>query len=76
MQSSYHSSETGQAIIQNLTAGGREELIVTLHPGNDSSVEIQIKEESAGVLVSSAISINQQSLQKMMQWLRAQGVAD
>jgi len=76
MQSSFHSSETGQAIIQNLTVGGKEELVVTLHPGDNSSIEIQIREDSAGGVVSSAISINQQGLQQMMQWLRTQGVAD
>ena len=77
MQSTFHESETGQAVIQNTTSVGTEQLVVTLHPGSDSSVEIQIKEDIPdNGLVSSSISINQLSLQKLVQWLREQGAVD
>jgi hypothetical protein len=79
MQSTFQASDSGQAVIRNATAMGTEQLIVTLHPGSDSSVEIQIREEVANdpnELVSSAISINQSGLQSLVQWLRAQGVVD
>jgi hypothetical protein len=77
MQSTFSESDTGQAVIQNATAVDTEQLVVTLHPGNDSSVEIQIKEDvPGGGLVSSSISINQASLQKLVQWLREQGAVD
>jgi hypothetical protein len=58
---------------------GTEKLVVTLHPGNDSSVEIQIREDLANdpnEVVSSAISINRDGLQKLVQWLREQGAVD
>ncbi|MDP3843779.1 MAG: hypothetical protein Q8Q81_14610 [Oxalobacteraceae bacterium] len=77
MQSTFHESETGQAVIQNATSVGTEQLVVTLHPGGDSSVEIQIKENIPGNgLVSSSISINQTGLQRLVQWLREQGAVD
>lgn len=77
MQSSFHASDSGQAVIRNTTAIGTEQLVVTLHPDRDSMVEIQIKEDGpGGGLVSSEISINQQGLQKLVQWLRQQGVVD
>lgn len=77
MQTSFQASDSGQAVIQNSTAIGTEKLVVTLHPEHDSSIDIQIKEETgAQDLVSSAISINQSSLQQLVKWLRAQGVVD
>jgi hypothetical protein len=77
MQSTFHQSDTGQAVIQNTTSIDTEQLVVTLHPGSDSSVEIQIKEEVPGSgMVSSSISINQPCLQKLVQWLRDQGAVD
>lgn len=79
MQSTFQASETGQAVIQNASPVGTEQLVVTLHPGNDSSIEIQIKEDVAGdpnELVSSAISINRDGLQRLVQWLREQGAVD
>jgi hypothetical protein len=79
MQSIFQASDSGQAVIRNATSMGIEQLIVTLHPGSDSAVEIQIREEVANdpnELVSSAITINQSGLQSLVQWLRAQGVVD
>jgi hypothetical protein len=79
MQSTFQASETGQAVIQNASPVGTEQLVVTLHPGSDSSIEIQIREDVAGdanELVSSSISINRDSLQKLVQWLREQGAVD
>jgi hypothetical protein len=79
MQSTFQTSDTGQAVIQNASPVGTEKLVVTLHPGNDSSVEIQIREDLANdpnEVVSSAISVNRDSLQKLVQWLREQGAVD
>jgi hypothetical protein len=79
MQSTFQTSETGQAVIQNASPVGTEKLVVTLHPGSDSSVEIQIREDVAGdpnELVSSSISINRDGLQRLVQWLREQGAVD
>lgn len=77
MQSTFRESQTGQAIIQNSSSVDTEQLVVTLHPGSDSSVEIQIREDVPGSgLISSSMSINQLSLQKLVHWLRAQGAVD
>lgn len=77
MHSTFQSSDTGQAVIQNTTDVGTDKLVVSLHHGSDSLVEIQIKEEGAGsALVSSSISINQSGLQQLVQWLREQGAVD
>ncbi len=77
MQSTFHASDSGQAVIRNTTAVDSEQLVVTLHPGSDSMVDIQIREEvSDGEQVSNTISINQPNLQKLFEWLRDQGVVD
>ncbi len=77
MQSTFHASDSGQAVIRNTTAVDKEQLVVTLHPGSDSMIDIQIKEEPlGGDLVSNSISINQPNLQKLVDWLREQGVVD
>lgn len=75
MQTTFNASPSGQAIIQNTTAAGVEKLVVNLHPGNNSMIDVQIKEETPGdgMLVSSTISINQEGLQKLVEWLRDQG---
>ena len=75
MQTTFNASPSGQAIIQNTTAAGVEKLVVNLHPGNDSLIDVQIKEETPGdgMLVSSSISINQEGMQKLVEWLREQG---
>lgn len=77
MQSTFNASSSGQAIIQNNTVAGTEQLVVSLHPGNDSSIDIQVKEDVPGSgLVASSISISQSNLQKLVQWLREQGTVD
>lgn len=77
MQSTFQASDTGQAVIQNTTAAGIEQLIVSLHPGSDSMAHVQIKEEVPGSgVVSSSISINQLNLQKLVAWLRDQGAVE
>ncbi|RJG02456.1 hypothetical protein [Noviherbaspirillum sedimenti] len=77
MHSTFQASDSGQAVIQNATAIGTEKLVVTLHPENDSSVDIQIREDAGGQdVVSSSITINQAGLQKLVQWLREQGAVD
>ena len=77
MHSTFQASDSGQAVIQNATAIGTEKLVVTLHPQGNSSVDIQIREDTGGQdVVSSAITINQDSLQALVQWLRAQGAVD
>lgn len=75
MQTTFNASPSGQAIIQNTSAAGIEKLVVNLHPGNDSMIDVQIKEETPGdgMLVSSTISINQEGMQKLVEWLREQG---
>ena len=77
MHSTFQASDTGQAIIQNPSDIGTDKLVVSLHPGNDSSVEIEIREEAPdGEFVSSSIAINQAGLQKLVHWLQQQGAVD
>lgn len=78
MQTTFHASDSGQAVIQNTTAIGTEKLVVNLHPGTDSLVDIQIREDGPGEgqMVSSTISVNQSGMQKLVAWLRDQGVVD
>jgi hypothetical protein len=77
MQSTFQASDTGQAIIQNTSSVDTEQLVFTCHPGGASSVEVQIREDVPGSgLISSAITVNRDSLQKLVQWLREQGVVD
>jgi hypothetical protein len=74
MKSTFHELELGQAVVQNATATGTEQLIVTLHPEDQSSIQIQIKENvNGGSKTSGSISINQHGLQKLFQWLREEG---
>jgi hypothetical protein len=76
MHSTFHASDSGQAVVQNTTTVGTEQLIVSLHSENDSSIEFQVKEEISGDLISVAITINQSGLQQLVQWLRERGVVD
>jgi hypothetical protein len=77
MHSTFNASDSGQAVIENASSVGTDQLVVTLHPGSDSSVEIQIKEDVSGNdMVSSSISINRAGLQQLVQWLREQGAVD
>lgn len=78
MQTTFHASDSGQAVIQNTTAIGTEKLVVNLHPGADSMIDVQIREEGPGdgMMVSSTMSINQGGLQKLVEWLREQGAVD
>lgn len=76
MQSTFRASDAGQAVIQNNTAVGTEQLVVSLHPGADSCAHIQIKEDVPGGLVSTSMSINQMNLQRLVDWLREQGAVD
>lgn len=78
MQTSFHASDSGQAVIQNATSIGTEKLVVNLHPGSDSMIEVQIREDGPddSLTVSSTISINQGGMQKLVEWLRDQGVVD
>ena len=59
MQSTFHESETGQAVIENATATGTEQLVVTLRPGRDFSAEFEFKEGILGnaLIASSGIAI-------------------
>lgn len=78
MQTSFHASDGGQAVIQNTTTIGTERLVVNLHPGSDSMIEVQIREDvpGEGLMVSSTISLNQEGMQQLVTWLRSQGVVD
>jgi hypothetical protein len=78
MQTTFQASDSGQAVIQNNTAIGTEKLVVNLHPGSDSMIDIQIREDvpGEGQMVSSSISINQSGMQQLVEWLRAQGIVD
>lgn len=78
MQSKFHESETGQAIIENVSVAGTEQLVVTLHPGRDFSAEFEFKEgiESNALIASIGIAIDRSALQKLVQWLREQGALD
>jgi hypothetical protein len=69
MPSTFHESETGQAVIENATAAGTEQLVVTLHPGRDFSVDFVFNEGMLGdaLIASSGISIDQVALQSLVQ---------
>jgi hypothetical protein len=74
MKASFHEVELGQAVLQNSTAIGTEQLIVTLKPESHASIRFQIKQntnESSSTV--SSIAIDQQGLQKLVQWLREEG---
>jgi hypothetical protein len=75
MKSTFHELELGKAVIQNATADGTEQLIVTLSPEDQSSVRIQIKKNVADAQRSAtdSITIDQHGLQKLFQWLREEG---
>jgi len=76
MQTTFHASQSGQAIVQNTTAVGVEQLVVTLHPSNDSLVEVQVKEQVGNDIVAISITINQSGLQRLVQWLREEGAVE
>lgn len=78
MRTTFHASDGGQAVIQNTTTIGSERLVVNLRPGSDSMIEVQIREDAQGEgqMVSSTISINQEEMQQLVDWLRHQGVVD
>lgn len=71
MQSTFQASDSGRAVIRNETAAGSQQLIVSLHPGADSSIGFEIREDVPGSgLVASSMSISQDRLQRLVQWLR------
>ncbi|RJF95495.1 hypothetical protein [Noviherbaspirillum saxi] len=78
MASTFHESETGQAIIENTMEAGTERLVVTLHPESGFSVDFEFHEgiEGNALIASSGISIDRAALQKLAQWLREQGALD
>ncbi|QAU32739.1 hypothetical protein [Janthinobacterium sp. 17J80-10] len=77
MHSTFQASDSGQAVIQNATAIGHEKLVVTLQTEGSSSLEFQIREDTGSQdVVSSSITINQECLQALVQWLRQQGAVD
>jgi len=75
MKSTFHELQLGTAVIQNATPEGTEQLIVTLRPEDQSSVQIQIKKNTASEHRSAtdSIAIDQHGLQKLFQWLREEG---
>jgi hypothetical protein len=78
MQSTFHGPATGQAIIENESAAGTEQLFITLHPGSHFSAKFEFKVGALGngLISSSGISIDRVALQKLVQWLREQGALD
>jgi hypothetical protein len=78
MPSTFHESETGQAVIENTTLIGSEQLVVTLHPGSDFSADFEFKEGmiEGALIASCGISIDRVALQKLVQWMREQGALD
>ena len=75
MKSTFHELDLGKAVIQNATATGSEQLIVTLQPENSSSIQFQIKDNKDGVSsTTGSIAIDQHSLRMLVQWLREEGV--
>ncbi len=77
MQSTFQTVDSRQAMIQNTTAIGHETLLVTLHPNPHAAIEIEIREDTGGAdLVSSSMSINQDGLRQLVQWLHDQEMVD
>lgn len=74
MKSTFHELELGQAVVQNATPNGTEQLIVKLSEDKESAIQVQIKENANGqTATSGSISISQHGLQKLFQWLREEG---
>jgi hypothetical protein len=78
MPSTFHESEMGQAMIENVSEAGTEQLVVTLHPGLDFSAEFEFREgiESNALIATSGILIDRGTLQKLVQWMREQGALE
>lgn len=77
MKSTFHETDLGQAVIQNVTASGTEQLIFTLDPESESEIQVQIKEaipDSGSV--SNSIAVNPRVLRRLVSWLREQGVVN
>lgn len=74
MKSTFHEIELGQAVSQNATSVGTEQLIVKLKSDGPPGVQIQIKQNTNDqTSTASSISVDQHSLQKLVQWLREEG---
>jgi uncharacterized protein involved in tolerance to divalent cations len=74
MKSTFHEVELGQAVLQNATEIGTEQLVVKLKPERQSAIQLQIKQNANGQSPTvSSISIDQAGLQKLVQWLREEG---
>jgi hypothetical protein len=74
MKSTFHEVELGKAVVQNATDVGTEQLVVTLHPENKSSVQIQIRQTTGeNSTIASSMLIDQHGLQKLFHWLREEG---
>ena len=74
MKSTFHEVELGQAVLQNATSVGTEQLIVQLKPESQSAIQIQIKQNTKDQSSTvSSISIDQHGLQKLFHWLREEG---
>jgi hypothetical protein len=75
MKSTFHELDLGKAFIQNATATGSEQLIVTLQPENASSIQFQIKDNKDGASsTTGTIAIDQHGLRMLVQWLREEGI--
>lgn len=74
MKSTFHEVELGQAVLQNATSVGTEQLIVKLKPEDHSTVQIQIKQNTKDqTSTASSILIDRHGLQMLFQWLREEG---
>jgi hypothetical protein len=74
MKSTFHEVDLGKAVLQNATAIGTEQLVISLKPESHSPIQIQIKQNTNDQSSTvSSISIDQHGLQKLVQWLREEG---
>ena len=75
MQSSFQASDSGQAVIRHTTSVGTDELVISMHPEGDSSIEVQIRDDTPGDgVISNAMRVNREELQQLVDWLRLRGV--
>ncbi|MDF3035076.1 MAG: hypothetical protein K0S28_350 [Paucimonas sp.] len=77
MRSTFHELELDKVAIQNATAVGTEQLVVTLKPGSQAQFQFEIREnskEGSDGTTSSLISIDQHGVKQLFNWFREAGV--
>jgi hypothetical protein len=70
MKSSFYDHQPGMATIENETSVGRERLSVSVHAECAFPMDSQVQESTNG---QGAMSLNQEGITKLCEWLRRHG---